>query len=329
MLITKGIYPIGNDKFEREENMRNKQVFISKNIQNENIRGIIKECLDFRPDKRIGIKKILNILTTEKILYKNPKEVQNFEATNIQSINYKHKEILSQVSEFATINLIKYEEFIHHMDIKFLTKNNENNILSIEIIGPPLEIKKKECGLTLDKCILLISLLNSSFIKDANIIGIIISINPPWYPFEYDFLKKKGTLTAKILFDSVFNNKHLELFHLKLFSKYRLKDNRFAINLTNSESDDLREAMMSKESCIQTLILEFIGLEGAFGIIMEPFMNILNGLINSKIKNVILKIYGNRGNKFNNLEEINEKFEDLVKDARNIKKFNNFLIFYN
>lgn len=331
-LLTNGQHPFGNEKDNIEINIRKGKYNIHKNIQNEKIRTILDKCFIMLPEKRIGVKEIIKFFETQPVYkpIKNEKpEIIPEETLNFSYLQKKYQDLLEKVGKFAEINLSPYDSFCSNMGLHFLASQKNKYILTIEIIGSPLQIKKNECGLTLMNCLILIPLLKSSFILEANIIGLSISIDPPWYPFEYDFLNKKGTKTAKILFDTVFECPNFEIFDLKLTAKYQMKDNRFAVNLTDQESDFLKFALMNGDSKVKTLILQFIGMEGAFGILLQTCVNIFVGLINSKINNFVFNVFGNLNNSFNGLEEINEQIYSMIEALKIKKKFDNFIMNYN
>lgn len=331
-LLTNGKHPFGNEKDNIGLNIRKGKYMIDKNISNEKIRNILEKCFIMLPEMRIGVNEIIKNLETQTInkQIKNEKpQIIPEQTLDFPKLQEKYNDFLDKVASFADITIISYDSFCANMGLNFLASQKNKYILIIEIIGSPLQIKKNECGLTLKNCIILTSLLKTSFIADAKIIGLSISIDPPWYPFEYDFVNKKGTNTAKILFDTVFQCPYFEIFDLKLTAKYQMKDNRFAVNLTDQESDCLKFALMNENSRIKTLILQFMGLEGAFGILLKTCINIFSGLIKSKIDNFIFNVFGNLNNSFNGLEEINERITSLKDQLKYKKNFDNFIMNYN
>lgn len=203
--------------------------------------------------------------------------------------------------KFANIYLRNFSEFNTSFEKSLPSSHlSQKKFLSIEIINPILKLRVNECGLTFSDCLKLALLLNSSLIAEANIAGVHIMIDPPWYPFEYDFINGKGTDTSKILFETIFNNPAFEVFGLHLKCKYKVYDNRNAVNLTEKEAQIFSDILIKKDnSNIKNLSLEFEGVEGALGITEYVCLELVYGLMKSKIENLIFKITGNLKNPFN------------------------------
>ena len=221
---------------------------------------------------------------------------------------------------FAKIILNTFTEF-NEFFLQTLPKSlSEKNFLSINISNPVLKIRKNECGLTYSACQNLILLLNSSFISEANIAGIKISIDPPWYPFEYDFKNHKDTDTAKNLLECIFNNNAFEVFALNLKCKYQVIENRSAVNLTNKEADDFCQILSKNNNNIKNIYLEFKGEKGALGITEHACLKLVDGIRKSdKIDNIIFKV----GNEFAWKGNMNlESIFDLLRGCKKIKSLN-------
>lgn len=181
-------------------------------------------------------------------------------------------------------------------------------------------LRKRECGLTFDNIQNIINnCFNPNFIEMGDIAGLSISIDSPWYPFEFNINEIKDTECAQCLFSSIFLNSSFEVFHLKLVSRYTIVDNRCAVNLTNKESTYLGE-FISKSTNIKVLYLEFIGLEGALGITEFACLEIVYGILKSNIKCLFIRIKGNKKNSFNlrNNREV-KRILELLKKSRNIE----------
>ena len=216
---------------------------------------------------------------------------------DFQFLKQKYK--LKQDYPFANFFLNTFTEF-NEIFLQTLPESlSGKNFLSITISNSPLKIRENECGLTYSNCQKLTLLLNSSFISEANIAGIKISIDPPWYPFEYDFKNHKDTDTAKNLLECIFNNNAFEVFGLNLKCKYKVMDNRCAVNLTHQEAEDFCQILSKNNNNIKNVYLEFYGDQGARGITEYVCMEVVYGIMKSdKIDNVIFKVKGNKNNEF-------------------------------
>lgn len=152
-----------------------------------------------------------------------------------------------------------------------------------------------------------------------------ILINPPWYPFEYNFREQKGTESAKVLFQSIFENPAIQFIHLKLICKFKVIDYRSAVNLTTEESIAFGEVLKNSTN-LKSLFLEFEGAEGALGITEYTCLQVVHGILMSNLKNVAFKIKGNRKNSFNTRR--NKETYSIMKMLKNSKKFDCLKMFY-
>ena len=236
----------------------------------------------------------------------------------------KHKYNLETDYKFAKIDILNFESLNNLFAKNLPSELSKKNFLSIEIKCRNLEIRKTECGLTLNNSQKLSLLLNSSLIFEASIAGVIIIINSPWYPFEWDFNQGKGTATAKTLFESIFNHPAFEVFYMKLSCKYRVKDQRCAINLTTEESETFGNMIMSEYTNIKHIYLEFEGLEGALGITEFACLEIVYALLKSNVINLVFKIKGNKNNVF--LQRQNKCVELNFNLLKRTKKFKYLLM---
>lgn len=239
----------------------------------------------------------------------------------------KQKYNLKKDYPFANITLHSFKEF-NEIFLNTLPESlSGKNFLSIAISNSSLKIRENECGLTYSNSQRLTLLLNSSFISEANIAGIEISIDPPWYPFEYDFKNQKGTDTAKNLLDCIFNNNAFEVFGLHLICKYKVMDDRCAVNLTNKEAEDFCEILSKNNKNIKNICLKFNGEQGALGITEYVCLEVVYGIMRSeKIDNVILKVKGNKKNDFG--WKLNKNVENNVDLLRRCKRIQRLTIIY-
>lgn len=227
---------------------------------------------------------------------------------------------------FANISIQNFENLNSLFHGKLPAHLKTNYYIKIEIKDLILDLHKNECGLSFSNCEKLILLLNSSLISEASIAGVIIIIDPPWYPFEYSFTQGKGTDTAKILFEAIFLNPAFELFYLKLICRHKIIDHRFAVTLTHEEGECLGNFLMNEETNIKHILFEFIGKEGALGITEYVCLELVYALLKSKVRNIIFKIIGNKKNGF--MKKKNRSLIAGINLLKRTKKFTFLKISY-